>query len=189
MGREDQIVESRIRKIEELRKKGINPYPYKYEVKNIALELQNKYKKLKADSKTTNKAKVAGRVMIKRDLGKISFATLQDSSGRIQIVSQQGKGGTNEKEFEFFKKYIDAGDFVGVEGRIIKTKTGELSILISKIELLSKAILPLPEKWHGLQDEEEKFRKRYLDILTNPEIKELFIKKSVFWSTIRNFLL
>ena len=189
MGREDQIVESRIRKIEELRKKGINPYPYKYEVKNIALELQNKYKKLKADSKTTNKAKVAGRVMIKRDLGKISFATLQDSSGRIQIVSQQGKGGTNEKEFEFFKKYIDAGDFVGVEGRIIKTKTGELSILISKVELLSKAILPLPEKWHGLQDEEERYRKRYLDILMNPEVKEIFIKKQKFWQAIRSFLL
>ncbi len=189
MGREDQIVKSRINKIEELRKKRINPYPYKYEVKNYASELQERYKKLKADSKTANKSKVAGRVMIKRDLGKISFATLQDSSGRIQIVSQQAQGATPEKAFEFFKKYIDAGDFVGVEGRIIKTKTGELSILISKVELLSKAILPLPEKWHGLQDEEERYRKRYLDILMNPGVKEIFIKKQKFWQAIRSFLL
>ncbi|MBI2628488.1 lysine--tRNA ligase [Candidatus Pacearchaeota archaeon] len=189
MSREDQIVQSRINKIEELRKKGVNPYPYKYEVKNSAAELQEKYKKLKADYKTANKAKVAGRIMIKRDLGKISFATLQDSNGRIQIVSQQSKSGANEKEFEFFKKYIDAGDFVGVEGRIIKTKTGELSILISKVELLSKAILPLPEKWHGLQDEEERYRKRYLDILMNPEVKEIFIKKQKFWQAVRSFLL
>ena len=90
---------------------------------------------------------------------------------------------------KFFKKYVDAGDFIGVEGKIFKTKTKEISILVNKIELLSKAILPLPEKWHGLQDEEDRYRKRYLDILMNPEVKELFIKKAKFWSTIRNFLL
>src|SRR3989344_3440535 len=187
MGREEQIVESRIKKVEELRKLGVNPYPNKYEFKNYASELQEKYKRLKKEGKTKDKVSVAGRVMIKRDLGKISFATIQDSSGKIQIVSQQGE--TPSKKFEFFKKYIDAGDFIGVEGIIMKTKTGELSVLIKNIELLTKSILPLPEKFHGLVDEEEKLRKRYLDILMNPEIKELFIKKAKFWSTIRNFLL
>ncbi|MFA6023308.1 MAG: lysine--tRNA ligase [Candidatus Pacearchaeota archaeon] len=187
MGREDQIIEARLKKIEELRKQGINPYPSKYDVKNYAKELQEKYAKLKNDSKTKDKVKVAGRLMIKRDLGKISFASLQDGSGKIQIVLRDGD--TPNKVFDFFKKYIDAGDFVGVEGKIMKTQRGELSVLADKIEILSKAILPLPEKWHGLQDEEERFRKRYLDILMNEEVKEIFIKKQKFWQTIRNFMI
>ncbi|MEM3112951.1 MAG: lysine--tRNA ligase [Candidatus Pacearchaeota archaeon] len=187
MGREEQIIDSRIKKIEELRKLGINPYPSKFDFKNYASELQNRYKKLKKEGKTKDNVSVAGRIMIKRDLGKISFATLYDSSGKIQLISQNGE--TPKKDFEFFKKYIDAGDFAGVEGLVLRTKTGELSILIKKIDLLSKAILPLPEKFHGLQDEEERLRKRYLDILMNPEVKDLFVKKQKFWSTIRNFLL
>ena len=122
MGREDQIIESRIKKVEDLRKVGINPYPNKFEFKNYASELQEKYKRLKKEEKTKDKVSVAGRVIIKRDLGKISFATLQDSSGRIQLVSQQDE--TPSKKFEFFKKYIDSGDFIGVEGIMLRTKTG-----------------------------------------------------------------
>jgi lysyl-tRNA synthetase class 2 len=186
MGREEQIIDSRLKKISELKKLGINPYPSKYDVKNYASELQEKYKKLKNDSNTKNKVNVAGRVMIIRDMGKIAFSTLQDSTGKIQFVLRDGD--TGKKDFEFFKKFIDAGDFVGVEGLIIKTQRGELSILVKKIELLSKSIFPLPEKWHGLQDEEEKFRKRYLDILMNSDVKEIFLKKQKFWQTIRNFL-
>ena len=187
MGREEQIIENRIRKIKELRNSGINPYPNKFDVKNYAEELQKKYEKLKNDEKTKDKVKLAGRLMIKRDMGKISFGTLQDSSGKIQIVSQEGE--TSDKVRELFKKYADTGDIIGVEGRIIRSSRGELSILLSKVEILTKSILPLPEKWHGLQNEEEKFRKRYLDILMNEDIKDLFIKKSIFWRTIRDFLL
>ncbi len=189
MSREDQIIDARIKKIEELRKMGVNPYPSKptSEVKNYASQLHEKYKKLKNEERTKDSVRIAGRLMIKRDLGKIAFCTLQDGSGRIQIVLQDGS--TPSKKFEFFKKYIDAGDFVGVSGSIIRTKTGELSVLVKDIEILTKSIIPLPEKYHGLVDEEEKFRKRYLDILMNPEIKELFIKKQKFWSTIRNFML
>ncbi|MEK6873646.1 MAG: lysine--tRNA ligase [Nanoarchaeota archaeon] len=186
MGREDQIIESRIKKVEELRKLGINPYPNKFDFKHYANELQEKYKKLKKEGKTKDKVSVAGRVMIKRDLGKISFATIQDSSGKIQIVSQQGE--TPSKKFEFFKKYVDAGDFVGVEGIILRTKTGELSVLIKNIELLTKSILPLPEKYHGLQDKEERYRKRYLDLVINPEVKEVFLKREKIVNTIRNLL-
>ncbi len=187
MGREEQIVDNRIKKIEELRKLKVDPYPHKYNFKNNALEINQKYKKLKRDKKTKDKVSVAGRVLLKRDLGKISFATLQDSTGKIQLVSQEGE--TTKKTREFFKKYIDAGDFVGIDGNIIKTHTGEISVLIKNVEILSKAVLPLPEKWHGLQDEDEKFRKRYLDILINNELKELFIKKAKFWQIVRNFLL
>ena len=178
MGREEQIISERTRKIEELKKEGVNPYPTKFDKKNSAAECL----KLKIGAKV----KTAGRLISKRDLGKIAFSKLRDVSGDVQIVFQEGK--TDEKIFSFFKKYIDEGDFVGVEGETFKTKTGEISILVKKIELLSKAILPLPEKFHGLQDEEERLRKRYLDIIINPEVKELFIKKAKFWNTVRNFL-
>ena len=179
MSREKQIIQNRIRKIEELRKQGINPYPSKFDKKQEIGECLK--------SKLGSKVKTAGRIMTKRDLGKIFFATLQDESGKIQLVLQKEK--TPEKQFGFFKKYLDSGDFVGITGKVMKTKTKEISILVDKVELLSKAVLPLPEKFHGLKDEEEKFRKRYLDILMNSEVKNLFLKKALFWQTIRKFLL
>lgn len=167
MGREEQIIEERIKKISELRKNGINPYPHKFDKEQNAKECLK--------SKVGTKVKTAGRLVTKRDIGKIAFANLQDSNGNIQIVLQTGE--TPEKVFEFFKKYVDSGDFIGVEGKIIKTKTGQISILANKLEMLSKSIKPLPEKWHGLQDKEERYRKRYLDLLMNPEVKEVFEKE------------
>jgi lysyl-tRNA synthetase class 2 len=178
MGREEQIVSERLRKLNEIKKSGINPYPDKYDKKQSCEECLN--------SKIGSKVKTAGRLMTKRDLGKIAFCVLKDYSGKVQIVLQDGE--TPEKEKNYFKKLVDSGDFVGVQGEIIKTQTGEISILVKKIELLSKSILPLPEKWKGLQDDEERYRKRYLDILMNPEVQEMFVKKSKFWNAIRNFL-
>ncbi|RLG12290.1 lysine--tRNA ligase [Candidatus Pacearchaeota archaeon] len=179
MGREEQIIKERLRKLKELREIGINPYPDKFDKKQTIQDCIN--------SKLKSKVKTAGRLMTKRDLGKIAFASLQDQTGKIQLILQEGK--TPEKIKKFFKKYIDAGDFIGIEGEIVKSKTGEISILVKKLELLTKSILPLPEKFHGLQDEEERLRKRYLEIIMNPEVKELFIKKAKFWRTIRDFLL
>ena len=179
MGREEQTVQERLRKLSELRVNGINPYPNKFDKKQNCAECLS--------AKIGSKVKTAGRLMTKRDLGKIAFCVLKDESEKIQLVLQDGE--TPQKEKDFFKKYLDSGDFVGIEGKIIKTKTNEISILVDKIEILSKAILPLPEKFHGISDEEEKLRKRYLDILMNEEVKEMFVKKSKFWNTIRNFLL
>ena len=179
MGREEQIINERVKKLEEIKKEDINPYPDKYDKKQTCLEC--------AESKIKSKVKTAGRLMTKRDLGKIAFCVLRDGTGKIQIVLQDGE--TPDKVREFFKKYTDIGDFVGVEGEVIKTKTGEISILVKKIDLISKSILPLPEKWKGLQDEEERYRKRYLDILMNDEVKDMFIKKSKFWNTMRSFLI
>ncbi|MEK6757543.1 MAG: OB-fold nucleic acid binding domain-containing protein, partial [Nanoarchaeota archaeon] len=139
MSREDQITNERVRKLEELKSQGINPYPSKFDKKNSCEECLKE--------KIGAKVKTAGRVMIKRDLGKISFATLKDGSGNIQIVLQDGQ--TPEKIMKLFKRYIDVGDFVGVEGKIFKTKTNQISILVKNLELLTKSILPLPEKWHG----------------------------------------
>lgn len=186
MSREDQIVNERLRKIKELREEGIEPYGYRFDKKEKCSELQEKYSKLKAEERTKDKARVAGRVMIKRDLGKISFASVQDESGKIQIVLQDGE--TSEEVMKFFKKYVDAGDFIGVEGIIMKSKTGELSVLTKKVEMLAKSILPLPEKFHGLQDEEEKYRKRYLDMTINKDVREIFVKRAKILSAMREFM-
>lgn len=177
MGREEQIIQERLRKIKELRKEGVNPYPYKFEKeKNISECLKSLGKKVKT----------AGRLMTKRDLGKISFCNLQDSSGIIQIVFQEGE--TPNKVIEFFKKGFDVGDFAGVEGKIFKTKTKQISILVKKLEMLSKSILPLPEKWHGLQDKEERYRKRYLDLIMNPEVKKVFDEREKIIDYVRENL-
>jgi lysyl-tRNA synthetase class 2 len=178
MGREEQIINERLRKLKELKEEGVNPYPSKTDKKQTCAECLK--------SKIKAKVKTAGRLMTKRDLGKIAFSNLKDGTGEIQIVLQEGS--TPEKERNLFKKYLDSGDFAEVEGEIFKTKTNQISILVKDIKLLSKSILPLPEKFHGIKDEEEKFRKRYLDILMNDEVKEMFLKKSLFWNVVRNFL-
>ncbi len=186
MGRQEQIVSERLRKIKELRKEGINPYPYSFEKKDNTYDLQKKHAKLKPEKQAKESAKIAGRLVGFRDLGKIAFGVLQDGCGKIQLVFQEDE--TPKKIFDTFKKYVDIGDFVGVEGQIFRTKRGELSILVYKAELLSKSILPLPEKWHGLQDKEERYRKRHLDLIMSPEVKEVFVKREKIVDSIREFL-
>jgi len=178
MGREDEIIKERMKKLDEMRKKGINPYPHKFEKKNEIAECLG--------LKLETKVKTAGRLMTKRDIGKIAFCDMQDGSGKIQIVFQDGE--TPKEVFDFFKSYVDAGDFVGVEGKIIKTKTGQISVLVKKIEMLSKSILPLPSAWYGLQDKEERYRKRYLDMIMNPSVKEIFEKREIIIEAIREVL-
>lgn len=187
MGRKEQIINERIRKLNEIREKGINPYPYSFDIKNYSEDLQDKFKTLKKGEKTRNKVQIAGRLMSLRKLGKIAFGSLQDSKGRIQIILQKDE--TPEESSELIKKYSDIGDFLGISGTLFKTERGELSVLVKKATILSKSIYPLPEKWHGLQDEESRYRKRYLDILMDPEMKSLFLRKSKFWASVRNFLL
>jgi len=160
MSREEQIISERIKKLNELKSLGINPYPHKFEKKNNCAELKEKYKKLKNNEKTKDKVKIAGRIILKRDLGKLAFVKIRDGSGEIQLILQEKE--TPEEARNFLKKYLDAGDFVGADGIVMKSKTGEISVLVKKIEILSKAILPLPEKFHGLQDKEERYRNRSL---------------------------
>ena len=186
MSRQDEIQNERLKKLKELRAQGINPYPYSYDVKNLSSDLHEKYKKIKNGEKTKDSVKIAGRIMAIRDMGKITFSSIQDSAGKIQVILQEGD--SPEKVIEFFKKYADSGDFFGFEGTILRTQRGELSVLVKKAELLSKSIFPLPEKWHGLQDKEERYRKRYLDLLINPEIKEVFLKREKIIDSIREFM-
>ena len=128
---------------------------------------------------------VAGRIMSKRGMGKASFIDLRDSSGRIQSYVRQDHVG--EEAYADFKKW-DIGDIIGVEGEVFRTQKGEISIKAAKIQLLSKSLLPLPEKWHGLKDTELRYRQRYVDLIVNPEVKDVFVKRSKIISAIRSYL-
>ncbi len=188
-GREKQIVEERIKKIDRLRKEGVEPYAYKFNLdkkRTYSSEIREKFSKLKNEEKSGKKVVVAGRVMMKRAFGKLNFFGVQDLKGVIQIVVQKGE--VSDKVLDDFKR-IDSGDIVGIEGEVIKTKSGEVSVMTERIFILTKAVLPLPDKHRGLKDEEEKLRKRYLDIIMNGEVKDIFIKKSRFWNSVRSFLL
>ena len=129
--------------------------------------------------------KVAGRLMSKRGMGKVSFCDLQDRDGRIQLYARQDE--MDEAVYKKFKKY-DIGDIVGVEGEVFRTQRGEMSVRAKNITLLSKSLLPLPEKFHGLQDKELRFRQRYVDLMVNPEVKRNFIVRSQFIKFMRDYL-
>ncbi len=186
MGREEEIINERIRKLNELKKMGINPYAHKFDKKDSSIEIKTKYDKLAPDERTKDSVKIAGRVMTVRDMGNLAFSTIQDGQGKLQIVLQKGE--TPEKVMTLFSKLIDAGDFIGVEGLVFKTKRGEISVLVKNVEVLTKSILPLPEKWHGIQDDEERLRKRYLDMTMNPDVKKVFMVRAKILEVLRDFM-
>ncbi|MEK6871756.1 MAG: lysine--tRNA ligase [Nanoarchaeota archaeon] len=185
MGRGEQILNERKRKLDALRK-IINPYPHRFEVKDYSFAIKETYKHLANDERTQEYVVVAGRVMTIRNLGKLIFVTLQDARGKLQLIFQKGE--TESKSFELFADYVDNGDFIGASGIIMKTRTGEVSVLVKKCEVLSKSLLPLPEKWHGLQNGEERYRKRYLDFIMNPDVKKIFDKRALILEAIRELL-
>ncbi len=184
-GREKQIIEERKKKLVELRENGVNPYPQDFKKENWCLELQDKYSNLKNEEMSKDSVKTAGRLMIKRVMGKIAFGTLQDDAGKIQVLFQKDE--TPEEVFKLFKK-IDSGDFIGIEGNPLRTKRGELSILAKNLKLLSKSLKPLPEKYHGIQNKEERYRKRYLDLIMDDEVRQVFKTRSKIINLLRHFL-
>jgi len=180
-GREKQIIGERKKKVEALRDAGVDPYPQDFVKKDWCVDLQKKYSRLKDEGISRDVVQTAGRLMLKRSMGKIAFGTIQDDGGKIQILVQ------DEEVLKMFKK-IDAGDFVGVVGKPMRTKRGELSILASEVRLLSKSIKPLPEKWHGIQDKEERYRRRYLDLIMNKDVRDVFRLRSRVIGVMRKFL-
>lgn len=179
------LIEERLKKLEELKAQGINPYPYKYEITSTAKEIQEKYSKLKPEEKTEDEVSVAGRIILFRKMGKATFMTIRQDTGDVQLYIRSNDVG--EKEYELIKK-LDLGDFVGGSGTIFKTKMGEITIYIKKFEILCKATKPLPDKYHGLQDQELKYRKRHLDLIMNKESKEILTKRMHILKHIREFL-
>lgn len=189
MEQEAGIIEkTRIEKLKKLREKGIDPFCNKFAKKNeigdVVKEHGGKDKDL-LESEPVN-VETAGRLMIVRSFGKAAFFRLRDGSGEIQCYIQNGVA--EGEGFGLFTDYADAGDIWWVKGHLFRTKTDELTIKVESIRLLTKSVSPLPEKWHGLKDVEVRFRKRYLDLVANAEVREIFKKRAETVGFIRNFL-
>ncbi len=183
---ENHIIAERREKLRKWRESG-KAYPNDFQRENTAGKLDEVYgEKSREDLDATSiEVKVAGRIMLKRVMGKASFATIQDLSGRIQIyVNLDGVGAEVLEDF----KHWDLGDIVGAVGTLMKTRTGELTVNCSQIRLLSKALRPLPEKFHGLTDVEQKYRQRYLDLITNEQTRFTFVARSRMIASIRHYM-
>ncbi len=183
---ENHIIAGRRAKLDALRAAG-NAFPNSFKRDTLAEHLHGSFGECETAQLEAldDRFAVAGRLMLKRVMGKASFGTLQDSSGRIQIFCQLNTLG--EAAYETFKS-ADIGDILGVKGRVFKTKTGELSVWAESLEMLTKGLRPLPEKWAGLTDTETRYRQRYLDLIVNPEVKTVFEKRTKIVRFIRSFL-
>jgi len=179
----DEIRDARIKKLELLKKKGVVPYPTESKRELALSEAISNFDTLE---KNKEEKWIAGRVMSLRGQGAIIFITLNDGSALFQGLLKKDILG--DEKFDFFNQVIDIGDFVEIQGTFFTTKRGEKTLEAKNWRMLSKSLRPLPEKWHGLTDVEERYRKRYLDILMNPELKDLFEKKAKFWDVTRDFM-
>lgn len=179
----EDIIKERIKKVNELREKGIDPYPEKVKRQHsIKKVLDNFNEWLKKEKKVS----VAGRLWAIRGHGALIFCDLKDETSKIQLVFKADL--LTEEKLKFVEKYFDLGDFISVEGIPYLTQKGEKSILVKNFALITKSLRPLPKAWYGLEDEEERFRKRYLDLLENEDVKKRFVLRSIIISEIRNFL-
>ncbi|MFA6256817.1 MAG: lysine--tRNA ligase [Candidatus Paceibacterota bacterium] len=179
----DEIRETRIKKLKLLEEKGINAYPAESKRELSLAEAADKFDRFEAGKDTKW---IAGRIMSIRGQGAIIFITLYDGTGTFQGLLKKDVIG--EEKLNFWNEVVDIGDFVELQGTFFKTNRGEKTLEATDWRMLSKSLRPLPEKWHGLTDVEERYRKRYLDILMNPELKDLFERKAKFWDATRNFL-
>jgi lysyl-tRNA synthetase class 2 len=176
----DKFEQGRQDKLSQIKQMGIDPYGGRYESAQAATDVKAGFK----DEQEGQKAKCAGRIVLLRDIGKLIFLTLRDSSGTIQAGLSK-----NLLEAKWgFVKLLEVGDIIGVSGQLGKTKTGEITIWADEVVLLSKSVLPPPEKWHGLADIDLRYRQRYVDLWANPDVMELFKKRSAIIRTIREFL-
>ncbi|MFA7252617.1 MAG: lysine--tRNA ligase [Candidatus Paceibacterota bacterium] len=179
----DEIRNSRIEKMNKLRAKGINPFPAKTNREYSLAKTIANFKKLSNEKSLT----IAGRVMAIRGQGALIFFNLNDGTATFQALLKKDE--MSAEVFDLFVDTVDIGDFVEISGLLFVTKKGQQTLQVKDWKMLTKSLRPLPDKWDGLQDEEERLRKRYLDILCNPEVREMVEKRSKFWSAIRDFLL
>ncbi len=177
-----EIRKNRIKKLENIRQKGINPYPSKVAKFSFLNDVVKDFKKLFSKK---SKIAVVGRIILLRNLGGLIFVKLYDGTGKMQLMLKKDD---LKEAFDFFRDNIDLGDFIYASGTLFLTKTKEKTLLVNKYEILSKALLPLPEKWHGLKDLEERSRQRYLDLIVNQDSKDKFIKRFELIKIIREVL-
>jgi lysyl-tRNA synthetase class 2 len=180
------LIAERRNKLDALRKAG-NPFPNDFRRKDLSLDLHQRHGEHSSEmlEATPEAVSVAGRMVLKRVMGKASFATIQDTGGRIQLYVARDVVG--EAAYDAFKHY-DLGDILGAQGTLFRTRTGELSVRVTALRLLTKSLRPLPEKFHGLSDQEQKYRQRYLDLITNEESRKVFVTRSRLIQAIREFL-
>lgn len=188
----EEIRATRIEKVEELKQLGLNPYAYKWEITHHAVELQEKYRDLADGEEVEDEVAIAGRIVARRVFGKLAFFEIQDETGKIQLYLDKKK--INQKmpdlegAFNHLKKLTDTGDILGVKGTIKRTEKGELSVYVSEYAILTKSLLPLPDKWHGLTDTEKRYRQRYVDLIVNPQVRQTFRRRAQITSGIRRYL-
>ena len=176
-----QLLQIRRDKLKELQESGNDPFQItRYEMDNDSANIKANFDALEGQA-----VSVAGRLMSKRGMGKVSFCDLQDKSGRIQLYARRDE--MDEAEYARFKKF-DIGDIVGVKGVVFRTQRGEMSVRVERVTLLSKSLLPLPEKFHGLTNTELRYRQRYVDLIVNPEVKRNFVIRSQFIKHVREFM-
>ncbi|MBN1375054.1 MAG: lysine--tRNA ligase [Dehalococcoidia bacterium] len=181
MAGQERIEQPRLEKLSRIINRGINPYPYKFHRTHTAAEAVGLFE----DSTPPIEVSLAGRITAARFMGKAAFFDIRDGSGKIQAFFRRDSLG-NEK-YELLHD-IDLGDFIGVKGILFKTRSGEITVETVDYSILAKSLMPLPEKFHGLVDVEKRYRQRYLDLISNEDIKDLFIKRSKIISTIRNYM-
>ncbi len=177
-----ELIKIRHEKVANLRAKGINPYPYRYDRSHMIHEVVNNFDKMLAENTVV---RLAGRIMLKRTMGKSIFADIHDMTGKIQVYLKiDNVGDDNFKQFD----KLDLGDIVGISGTLFTTRTGEKTVKVSAYELLCKSIHPLPDKHAGLVDKDIRYRRRYADLIVHPEVRDTFIKRSKIIKSIRDFL-
>ncbi len=182
LNRLDDLERERYLKARRLRERGVNPYPLRAARTHTVQEAREIFER----GEDPGVVRLAGRLTANRWNGKITFADLRDGTGRIQLFIRQDAVG--EADYKAFIKDFDLGDIIGVEGTIMRTRTGEVSVAVTKLELLSKAIAPMPEKWHGLKDIETRYRQRYLDLMSNEEVRRVFVVRTKAVSAMRQYL-
>ena len=185
MTEENILMQEKLKKLNNLKEMGVNPYPYHFDMTHHAADILENYSHLKKEEKTKDIVSVAGRIMTLRRMGKATFMHIQDETGRIQLYLR--KDDVGEENYNILKK-SDIGDIIGVKGTVFSTMKGEISVYVEDYVMLSKSIRQLPEKFHGLKDQELRFRKRYLDFIMNPEEKEKFIMRTRIIALVREFL-
>ncbi|HEY9663796.1 MAG TPA: lysine--tRNA ligase, partial [Allocoleopsis sp.] len=189
----DDLRATRLEKVAQLQSLGFNPYAYKWDVTHHAADLQAKYADLPNGEEVEVEVSIAGRIMARRVFGKLAFFTLQDETGTIQLYLDKKRievtmAATDAEAFEHLKQLTDVGDIFGAKGTIKRTEKGELSIYVNEYGILTKSLLPLPDKWHGLTDVEKRYRQRYVDLIVNPEVRETFRRRALITAAIRRNL-
>ena len=184
---------ARLQKVEDLKQAGIIPYAYRWDITHSVAALQEKFSQLEAGAEEDFAVSVAGRIMARRVFGKLAFFTLQDETGTIQLylekkTIQAEMGAADEQAFNRLKQLTDVGDIIGASGTIKRTDKGELSVKVKHYAMLTKSLLPLPDKFHGLTDVAKRYRQRYVDLIVNPEVRETFRKRARITAGIRRYL-